>query len=657
MNATSSSPAGPVVPPTNSGVAVPAPRAASEGHVTSSARGSELVKLSIGALGIVYGDIGTSPLYAIRECVTPPHGVGATTENILGILSLVFWALTMVVTIKYLRFVMRADNHGEGGVLALMALVVSSPRSSSRRRHVVLGFMALFGASLLYGDGMITPAISVLSAVEGLGVATRAFSPYVVPITLVILVGLFALQRRGTGGIGAVFGPLTFVWFVSIAATGLPWVIRHPEILVAVNPIHAVRFFTNHGKHGFLVLGSVVLCITGAEALYADMGHFGRPAIKLAWYVVVMPSLLLNYFGQGALLLEQPNTPNPFYALVPAGWLYPMVALATIAAVVASQALISGAFSLTRQAVQLGYAPRMTIVHTSGKTEGQIYIPEVNGILMVACLALVLAARSSDRLADTYGTAMTGTMAITATLFFFVARERWKWPLWRAASLLTLFLTVDLSLFVACLAKIATGGWFPLAVATAVFTVMTTWKRGREILWARISSETLPVEVFITDIEQTRPHRVKGTAVFLTSIRRGIPNVLLHHFKHNKILHEQVVLLSVVTDAVPEVNKNDRIRFKNFGLGFWGVTAHYGFMETPNAPEILRNCAAAGLRIDESETSYFLGRETLLPTRDPSLAFWRKRIFGFLSRNSRAATDFFSIPPNRVVEIGTQVEL
>jgi KUP system potassium uptake protein len=334
-----------------------------------------------------------------------------------------------------------------------------------------------------------------------------------------------------------------------------------------------------------------------------------------------------------------------------------MVFIATIAAVVASQALISGAFSLTRQAVQLGYAPRMTIVHTSGKTEGQIYIPEVNAILMIACLGLVLVAQRSDRLADTYGTAMTGTMAITATLFFFVARERWNWPLWRAAGLVALFLTFDLALFVACLAKIATGGWFPLAVATVVFTVMTTWKRGREILWTRISSQTLPVEVFIADIEVSRPHRVKGTAVFLTSIRRGVPNVLLHHFKHNKILHEQVVLLSVVTDDVPEVRKNDRIRFKNFGQGFWGVTAHYGFMETPNVPVILRSCAAAGLRIDEAETSYFLGRETLLPTRDRSLAFWRKRIFGFLSRNSRAATDFFSIPPNRVVEIGTQVEL
>ncbi len=632
-------------------------------HTAAHARGKDVGKLALGALGVVYGDIGTSPLYAIRQCVTPPHGVGVTPENILGVLSLVFWALTMVVTVKYLRFVMRADNGGEGGVLALMALVLKPGQkpgqTANRRRNLVLGFMALFGASLLYGDGMITPAISVLSAVEGLGVATLAFSPYVVPITLVILVVLFLVQRRGTAGIGAVFGPVTLVWFISIAATGLPWVIRRPEILAAVNPIHAVRFFANHGQHGFLVLGSVVLCITGAEALYADMGHFGRRAITLAWYAVVMPCLLLNYFGQGALLLELPNTQNPFFALVPAGWLYPMVAVATFAAVVASQALISGAFSITRQAVQLGYAPRVTIVHTSGKTEGQIYIPEVNGILMVACLALVLAARESTRLADTYGIAMTATMAITATLFFFVARDRWNWPLWRAASLLAVFLVFDLALFVSCLAKIVTGGWFPLVVATTVFTIMTTWKRGREILAKRIFSETLPVEVFIADIEINRPHRVKGTAVFLTSTRRGIPNVLLHHFKHNKILHEQVVLLSIVTDEIPEVKKAGRIRFKNFGQGFWGVTAHYGFMETPNVPEVLRNCGASGLRLDESETSYFLGRETLVPTkdRDRSLASWRKRIFRFLSRNSRSATDFFSIPPNRVVEIGTQVEL
>ena len=628
-------------------------------HGASLAHGSDLAKLAIGALGVVYGDIGTSPLYAIRECVTPPHGVGVNPENILGILSLMFWSLTLVISVKYLRFVMRADNDGEGGVLALMALVVAPGNTEKKKRRGAAGlaFLGLFGAALLYGDGMITPAISVLSAVEGLEVATRALAPFVVPITCGILIGLFAVQKRGTGGIGAVFGPLTFCWFVAISAAGAPWIWRHPEILRAIDPRHGVGFLAHHGLHGFLVLGSVVLCITGGEALYADMGHFGRRAIKVAWSTVVFPALLLNYFGQGALLLERPTSTNPFYDLVPGFWLYPMVVIATFATVVASQALISGAFSLTRQAVQLGYAPRVTIVHTSSKTEGQIFIPEVNGLLMVACLALVLGFRASSGLADAYGIAVTGTMSITSILFFVVARDRWGWPLWKAGSLLALFLTFDLGFFAACAAKIATGGWFPLAVAVVVFTVMTTWKKGRAVLGARIASETLPVDLFIADIEMTKPYRVKGTAVFLTSTRRGMPNVLLHHFKHNKVLHEQVVLLCMVTDAVPEVADADRLRYKNFGQGFWGITAHYGFMETPDVPELMRNCSPIGLRISPAETSYYLGRETLLPIRDQSLAFWRKRLFRFLSRNSRSATDFFSIPANRVVEIGTQIEL
>jgi len=615
------------------------------------------VKLAVGALGVVYGDIGTSPLYAIRECVTLPHGVGVNPENILGILSLVFWSLTLVISVKYLRFVMRADNDGEGGVLALMALVASPAQVEKKRSMLPFAFLGLFGAALLYGDGMITPAISVLSAVEGLEVATTTFSPVVVPLTCIILVALFAVQKRGTGGIGAVFGPVTFVWFIAIGLAGLPWIVRRPQILYAVYPSHAVRFFAAHGLHGFLVLGSVVLCITGGEALYADMGHFGRKAIKLAWKTVVFPCLLLNYFGQGAMLLEHPETTNPFYALVPSIALYPMVILATFATVVASQALISGAFSLTRQAVQLGYAPRVTIVHTSGKTEGQIYIPEVNSLLMVSCVALVLGFRASSGLADAYGIAVTGTMAITSVLFYVVARQRWHWPRWKAASILTLFLFFDLGFFAACAAKILNGGWFPLAVAGVAFAVMTTWKKGRRILAERISSETLPVDAFIADLEYTKPHRVKGAAVFLTSTRRGMPNVLLHHFKHNKVLHQHVVILCIATDPVPEVATADRLKYKDFGQGFWGITAHFGFMETPDVPDLLKNCASIGLNIDIADTSYYLGRETLLPTRDKSLAFWRKRLFRFLSRNSRAATDFFSIPPNRVVEIGTQIEL
>jgi KUP system potassium uptake protein len=639
-----------------------APIPVAPGHSTAhAAHGADLWKLSLGALGVVYGDIGTSPLYALKECVTAPHGVGPGAENILGILSLFFWSLTFVVTIKYLTFVMRADNEGEGGVLALLALAVAQKNEKTDKPHprahtlIVLG---LFGAALLYGDGVITPAISVLSAVEGLNVATTAFSSFVVPITCGILVVLFVAQRRGTGGIGAVFGPVTLLWFIAIGLAGAPWIVRHPAILGAVNPIHAVRFFIEHRLHGFLVLGSVVLCITGGEALYADMGHFGIKPIRRAWSFCVFPALLLNYFGQGALLLERPEAAsNPFYALVPGPWLYPMVVLATVATVVASQALISGAFSLTRQAVQLGYLPRVTIIHTSGKTEGQIYIPEVNGLLMFACLALVVGFKESSNLADAYGIAVTGTMAITSMLFYSVARRRWSWSRARAGTVLAMFLTFDLAFFSACSAKIAHGGWFPLLVAIGILVVMLTWKKGRTLMGEKIAAEALPLEVFLEDIDLTNPVRVPGTAVFLTSTRRGTPAVLLHHFKHNKVLHEQVIILSIVTDAVPEVPSTEFVHLKFFDRGFWGVTAHYGFMQTPDILQVLRACASQGLYLNEADTSFYLGRETLLDGKGRGMAAWRKRLFRFLSRNARSATDFFSIPPNRVVEIGTQIEL
>jgi len=630
-------------------------------HTAAHASGGDLAKLALAALGVVYGDIGTSPLYAIKECVTLPHGVAPGNANVLGVLSLVFWAITLVVSLKYLLFVMRADNDGEGGVLALMALVTrpaAGGTAPTSRRVLVLATLGLFGAALLYGDGVITPAISVLSAVEGLQVATSAFSPYVVPITCAILVLLFAVQKRGTGGIGAVFGPITLTWFVAIAAAGVPWVLRHPEILRAVNPLYGARFFVTHGRHGFLVLGSVVLCVTGGEALYADMGHFGTRAIRVAWYACVFPALLLNYFGQGALLLEHPEAAaNPFYGLFPGVWLFPMVVLATLATVVASQALISGAFSLTRQAVQLGYLPRVTIVHTSGKTEGQIYIPEVNWLLAVACVALVLGFQESSNLADAYGIAVTGTMAITSVLFYFVARERWGWGAVKAGALVGLFLTFDLGFFAACSAKIAHGGWFPLMVAAAVFTVMVTWKRGRTLLGERIAAGSLPLELFLEDIDRCQPHRVPGTAVFLASTRRGTPNVLLHHFKHNKVLHQQVVILSITTDAVPEVPAAESVRLKSFGRGFWAVTAHYGFMQSADVMDILRRCRSQGLALDEADTSFYLGRETLLSAKRSGMSEWRKLLFRFLSRNARSATDFFSIPPNRVVEIGAQIEL
>ena len=643
---------------------------AAHGHARLK-RGDSL-KLALGAIGVVYGDIGTSPLYALKECVSLPRGVAPSAANIYGLLSLVFWSITLVVSVKYLFYVMRADNDGEGGVLALMALVarrdeakgtataasLAASPMGGRRTKAALIVLGLFGAALLYGDGVITPAISVLSAVEGLEVATTALSSFVVPITCVILIVLFAAQRQGTAGIGAVFGPVTLCWFVAIAAAGLPWIARHPRILLAVNPLYAVRFFAAHGRRGFLVLGSVVLCVTGGEALYADMGHFGTRAIRTAWYACVFPALLLNYFGQGALLIERPAAAaNPFFALIPGAWLYPMVVLATLATVVASQALISGAFSITRQAIQLGYLPRATIVHTSGKTEGQIYIPEVNWLVMAACLTLVISFRASSNLADAYGIAVTGTMAITSVLFYFVARARWGWSRVHAGLVVALFLVVDLAFFAACSAKIANGGWFPLLVASGVFTVMLTWKRGRTLLNSRISADTLPLTDFVEDVQYSKPHRVAGSAVFLSSTRRGTPNVLLHHFKHNKVLHRQVVILSIATDAVPEVADENKLHMKDFGQGFWGVTAHYGFMESPRILDVLFRCGAHGLNLREQDTSFYVGRETLISVSNDGMAEWRKVLFRFLSRNARSATDFFHIPPNRVVEIGAQIEL
>jgi KUP system potassium uptake protein len=639
-------------------------RVSSASHATTP-QGRDLTKLAIGALGIVYGDIGTSPLYALRECVSAEHGVAATPANVLGILSLMFWSLVAVVVVKYLVFVLRADNNGEGGVLALLALVLpqlpgsqkANNAAGSRRRQALL-YLGLFGAALLYGDGMITPALTVLSAVEGLEVATHTFQALVVPITVLILVALFTVQKRGTGRIGAVFGPTMFVWFVALAAVGIPWIIERPDVLQALLPHHGVRFFLDNGLRGLLVLGSVFLVVTGGEAIYADMGHFGRRAIQRAWFWVAFPGLVLNYLGQGALLLEQPAAAkNPFYGLVQGPWLYGMVVLATVAGVIASQALISGAFSLTRQAVQLGYCPRVTIVHTSGKTEGQIYIPEVNGLLMVACVALVVSFQSSSALTAAYGIAVTGTMGITSILFFVAARSRWRWRLAPAAALVAVFLLFDLGFLGANLAKITHGGWFPLVIAAGGFAIMTTWKRGRGILAERIGAQTLPLDLFLADLEQTRPHRVPGTAVFMTSTRRGTPNVLLHHLKHNKVLHEQVIILNVVADDIPEVRRAERIRYKNLGQGFWAVTAHYGFMETPNIRDVMALCRKAGIHTKQNDTSYFLGRETLVRSPRPTLRPWRRRLFTFLSRNARPATDFYGIPANRVVELGTQIEI
>lgn len=621
----------------------------------------DVAKLALGALGIVYGDIGTSPLYSIKECFQEPHGVLPTPANVLGVVSLFIWSLTLVVVVKYLTFVLRADNDGEGGTMALLSLLRGRPGEAPVRGLGVLMLVGLFGTSLLYGEGIITPAISVLSAVEGLEVAAPALGRFVLPITVVILVVLFMAQRRGTAKVGLVFGPTMLVWFLVIGGLGLRWVLREPGILAAFDPRHAAELFVHHKLHGFLLLGSVVLCITGGEALYADMGHFGRRPIRLAWYAVVFPGLILNYLGQGALLLASDGAPieSPFFALVEGVWLYPLVALSTCATVVASQALISGAFSLTQQAVLLGYWPRVNIVHTSGKQEGQIYIPEINGILMVACIALVLAFQRSGNLAAAYGLSVTGTMTITSVLLFVVARQRWGWKLPKAAGLVTLFLVVDLSFFAANLNKLPQGGWLPLAMGSVVFAMMTTWKRGRDALGAFMRAITLPLDMFLEDVERTDPPRVSGTAVFMTPNPDGAPPVLLHHFKHNKVLHEQVVLLSIQTRHVPEIRASERIETaKELEHGFFQVVAAYGFMQSPNVLEVLRLAEKRGVVVNPDDTTFYLGRETLIIDRKKKgMARWRKQLFGFLSRNARPANAFFRIPPNRVVELGTQIEL
>ncbi len=630
----------------------------------TTAHGGSLAVLALAALGVVYGDIGTSPLYAIKECFAGDYGLAPTSENVLGVLSLVFWSLLLVVVIKYLTFIMRADNRGEGGILALLALL----RPAENPTSVLITF-GLFGAALLYGDGVITPAISVLSAVEGLEVAAPTLGPWVVPVTVAILTALFLVQRRGTAGVGAVFGPATLVWFMSISVVAIPWIAAKPAIFIALDPRYAARFLLDHGMHGVLVLGSVVLCITGGEALYADMGHFGPTPIRLAWYAVVFPALLLNYFGQGALLLVrcsdvsglgaacQQAVQGPFYALVPAAFLYPMVLIATVATVVASQALISGAFSLTQQAVQLGFVPRLSVVHTSATTEGQIFVPAVNGMLMLACIAIVVVAGNSSRLAAAYGIAVTGTMSITSVLFYVVTRRKWGWSRLRAGSLVGLFLVVDLAFFGANLAKIFHGGWFPMVAALGIFSVMTTWRTGARWRMRELAKVRMRFDDFFASLSVQPPVRVKGTAVFMTQDPEGTPPALLHQLKHNQVLHEQVVLLTIITANDPVVSPAQRVDVEQLNAGFWRVIAHYGFMETPNVPEVMRYAATQGLAIYRGRTSYFLGRETFVATGLSDLPVWRRTLFMFLARNARSPTEFFGIPPNEVVELGAQIEV
>jgi KUP system potassium uptake protein len=620
-------------------------------------RGRYLALLSLTALGVVYGDIGTSPLYALRECFHGPHAVETTPANVIGALSMIFWSLVLIISIKYLVFILRADNQGEGGILALTALVtpVRAEAQGGRRFLILLG---LFGAALLYGDGIITPAISVLSAVEGLEVATPFFEPYIIPITVLILASLFMLQRRGTGGIGLMFGPITLLWALVLALLGLLHILREPGVLAAVNPVHSLEFFLTNQWRAFLVLGSVFLVVTGGEALYADMGHLGTRPIRFAWFFVMLPALLLNYLGQGALLIGSPSAArNPFYQMAPGWALYPIVILATLATVIASQAVISGAFSLTRQAVLLGYCPRLLIEHTSPHQIGQIYIPVINWTLMLTCIGLVIGFRSSSNLAAAYGVAVTTTMVITTLLFYVVMRRRWKWR-WAAAVMLCgILLIAEVSFFGANIIKIADGGWFPLLIAAIAFTLMSTWKTGRRILLKRLEAASIPIEKFLADIQARPLARIPGTAVFMFGKREGTPPTLLRNIKHNKVLHEQNIILNVQTDETPRVAKEDRIEVEELGQGFFRIVLHYGFMEDPDIPDALSSIDVPGLNLSLEQTSFFLSRERLFATPKPGMAIWREHIFIWLSRNARGATSFYRIPPGRVVELGEQIEL
>ncbi|WP_243357925.1 potassium transporter Kup [Fundidesulfovibrio terrae] len=619
---------------------------------------AQTASLALAALGVVYGDIGTSPLYTVKECFSGMHAVEPNHANILGIMSLVFWSLMCVVGLKYVVFIMRADNKGEGGIYALLAMLRGSPVSKGKWWSF-LTVLAAFGAALLYGDGVITPAISVLSAIEGLNMATDAAADYVVPLTCLVLISLFFMQKHGTATIGKVFGPVMVAWFLLIGGLGVAAIAHQPKILTALNPAHAVHFFAVNHIHGIVALASVVLCITGGEALYADMGHFGRIPIRLTWYGIVLPGLVLNYYGQGALLLDNPDIANvnPFYALVPETLLYPMVALSTFATIIASQAMISGVYSLTQQAIQLGFTPRMHIIHTSREAIGQIYLPTVNWMLMIACISLVLVFKESSRLAAAYGIAVTATMAITSFMYFEVTRVNWKWPLWKSAPLLAIFLAFDGSFLGANLLKIVDGGWITVSIALAILIVMITWRDGRALLSRHYEAARMPLDIFLKDIAEYQPQRNAGTAVFMSISPVGVPHTLLHHFKHNGTLHEQIILLSIASAEVPQVASEERLTITDLGQGFHRIVARYGFMETPSMPEILDLATQQGLSLDVYSTSFFLGRETLLTSGPSKMASWRKKLFVFMSRNSWNATSFFNLPPGRVVELGNQVEL
>ncbi|MFO0547509.1 MAG: KUP/HAK/KT family potassium transporter [Polyangiaceae bacterium] len=654
------------------------PQASGEGAGAHGHEGHGKFALALAALGVVYGDIGTSPLYALKECVHGPHSVRATHDNVLGLLSLMFYAITLVVSFKYLGFVTRAHNQGEGGGLAMLAVLSDKLKKPNGVGAIgIIPSVIIFGACLLYGEGIITPAISVLSAVEGLGVATHSFEPLIIPLTVAILLGLFAVQKRGTTTIGRVFGPIMVVWFITLASLGIYHIVKVPGVLSAFDPRYAVQFFVANKGHGFIILGSVVLCITGGEALYADMGHFGRRPIQLAWFGLAMPSLVLNYFGQGALLLAHPDraeelAKNPFYSLVPDGpAIYPLVVIATAATVIASQALISGAYSLTRQAVQLGFLPRVNVKHTSHQTEGQIYISEVNAALAAGCIGLVLAFKSSSALAAAYGISVMGTMAITSTAFFIVCLRVWHWPLAKALPLYALFMAVDLAFLGANLVKFFDGGFVPLCIAIAIFAMMRIWKRGRALLGAFFVRASKPLDEFLAGLSRgeyvhtirgreirTPVTRVPGAAVFLTSNPGGTPPLLMHHVHHNKAIQETVLLVTVVNQHIPRVPPAERVEVDRLEGGFFRVRIKVGFMESCDVPEALAEMLREhDLPLNLDEITYYLGRETLLATNNGEMSARAERVFAFLTRNSQQAAGFFGIPAERVVEIGMNVDL
>jgi KUP system potassium uptake protein len=622
-------------------------------HGKSAPRGKYLLGLSLAAVGVVYGDIGTSPLYAVRECFNGPHGVAVSPGNVLGVLSLIFWTIVVVVTLKYHVYVLRADNRGEGGILALMALVHG--RVSGHARSLVLA-LGLFGAALLYADGVLTPAISVLGAMEGLEVGSASLQAYVVPLSVAILVGLFLFQSRGTAGVGAVFGPVIVVWFVTIAVLGVRGIMLNPGVLAALNPVHAVRFFQSNGLMGFFVLGAVFLVATGGEALYADLGHFHERAIQLDWFCLVAPCLLLNYFGQGALVLAHPEAAeNPFYLMAPDWARYPLLILATLAAIIASQAIISGAFSLTRQAVQLGYLPRIFIQHTSARQVGQIYIPQVNWLLMIATIAVVVGFQNSSNVASAYGVALTTTMLITTLLAFVVTRRLWGWNLWLSLGVTTVFLIGDVAFFGSMIVKLLAGGWFPLAVGALVFTVMTTWHRGRTLLAKQIQATIVPLEEFFKLVDAGPAIRVPGVAVFMTGNPTGTPPALMHNFLHNHVVHDQVVLLTIVVEESATVDDDERVRVEQIREGFTRIVGRYGFMESPDIVALFAREDTPTPPLEQ--TTFFLGNEVVLPEGRSGMFRWRARLFSFLSRNAVRPTTYFNIPVERVMELGSQVSM